>query len=207
MFPSRWNFVSYLLISRRSRIRQAKGLPHVASGLLKSDLPEFGSAFLRRCPDKRRSKEGTKLKTSRPPVVILNMAHTGLGIARNLRSQQVPVFAATGKRELVGNYTRYAKLLVSPDSAEAPEELASFLGNLAKRLAARCVLFPTRDQDVLFIERFREALAEHYLMALPAPGVLTRLLDKVEMAEAASKVGVPLPRTRLVKNRCELRQV
>src|SRR5262249_34955872 len=144
-------------------------------------------AFFKRCPDKRRTQEGIRLKTSRPPVVILNMAHTGLGIARNLRSQDVPIFAATAKRDLVGNYTRYAKLLLSPDSAEAPEELASFLCNLAKQLAAKCVLFPTRDQDVLFIERFRESLKEHYLMPVPAAGVLTRLLDKVEMAEAARK--------------------
>ena len=146
------------------------------------------------------------MNTSRPPVVILNMAHTGLGIARNLRAQDVPVYAVTAKRALAGNYTRYAKLLLSPDSAEAPEELASFLCNLAKRLAAKPVLFSTRDQDVLFIERFREVLKEYFLMPIPAAGVLTRLLDKVEMAEAAKTVGVPLPRTRLLKSRHELEQ-
>lgn len=146
------------------------------------------------------------MNTSRPPVVILNMAHTGLGIARNLQSQGVPIYAATAKRRLAGNYTRYAQLLLSPDSAEAPEELAAFLCSLAKRLAAKCVLFPTRDQDVLFIERHREVLKEHFLMSIPAPGVLIRLLDKVAMAEAARSVGVPLPRTRLLKSRGEAEQ-
>ena len=126
-----------------------------------------------------------QMRSSKPAVVILNMSYTGVAIARNLRHQHVPILGVTAKRDIFGNHTRCAEVLFAPDSAEAPEELASFLVQLAKRFSSRPVLFATRDQDVSFIEHFRQVLERFYLLPIPAPGVLNRLLDKWETASAA----------------------
>lgn len=136
-----------------------------------------------------------QMRSSKPAVVILNMSYTGVAIARNLRHQHVPILGVTAKRDIFGNHTRCAEVLFAPDSAEAPEELASFLVQLAKRFSSRPVLFATRDQDVSFIEHFRQVLERFYLLPIPAPGVLNRLLDKWETASAAKAAGIPVPQT------------
>lgn len=130
------------------------------------------------------------------PVVILNMAYTGVGIARNLRPLGIPVFGVTGRPGIVGNSTRMAEILFAPDSAEAPRELCKFLTELSAQFAAKPVLFATRDQDVLFCEEYRAELESHYLLPMPAKGVVGVLLDKCLMTRQAEQVGIPVPLTR-----------
>ena len=89
----------------------------------------------------------------------MNLFYTGLGIARSLGERGIPVFGLTAKRGIYGNYTRYATPVVSPDSREEPEALLSFLLKTGERFTRPALLFPTRDDDVLFLDRFRKELA------------------------------------------------
>lgn len=143
------------------------------------------------------------MPATKPSIVILNMAYTGLGIARNLRKENAEVFGVTSKTDLPGNRTRFARILQAPDSAENPADLSTFLIDLAAS-AKRPVLFGTRDQDVHFIEQFRDVLEPYYRLPIPAAGVLSRLLDKWETAQLAKAVNIPVPLTYQVRSLAEL---
>ena len=70
----------------------------------------------------------------RVPAVVMNLYYTGLGIARSLGEQGVPVIGLTAHRGVYGNFTRYAKTLRSPDSRSEPGRLLEFLCDLGRSL-------------------------------------------------------------------------
>src|SRR5215831_7785516 len=92
----------------------------------------------------------------RTPAVVMNMYYTGLGIARSLGEHGVPVIGLTTQRRIYGNFTRYAKRVLCPDSRSEPERLLEFLIAMGREIDQRMVIFPTRDDDVLFLDRYRE---------------------------------------------------
>jgi predicted ATP-grasp superfamily ATP-dependent carboligase len=124
----------------------------------------------------------------------MNMFYTGLGIARSLGMRGIPVVGLSAHRGCYGNFTRYANVLSCPDSRKQPEALLEFLLQLGKTMVNRAIIFPTRDDDVLFLERFRDQLRSRFLLVLPETPALTACLNKWETYRWAEAAGVPGPR-------------
>jgi D-aspartate ligase len=141
-----------------------------------------------------------------PPVVILNMFYSGLGIARDLAGRGVRVIGLSADHKVYGNSTRLCEVRFAPNSQENPEELAEFLLRSNNDLWG-AVIFPTRDADVLFLERFRSELEPRYRLAIPPSRCLRRTINKYELALAAREAGVPVPRTIQVSSAEELIRV
>jgi D-aspartate ligase len=140
-----------------------------------------------------------------PPVVILNLFYSGLGIARSLAGRGIRVVGLSAHRHIYGNFTRYCEVRFSPNSQEEPEQLAEFLLRIAPDLRG-AIIFPTRDADVLFLDRFRSELEEYYRLAIPPRTVLTRVIDKAALVDAAIRAGVPVPRTAVVRDGVQLQR-
>ena len=145
-----------------------------------------------------RSLSGFTLSSGRelvrPVAVVMNMFYTGLGIARSLGEQGIPVIGLSAHR-IYGNHTRYAKVRSCPDSREDPNALLSFLNLLAGEIGSRSIIFPTRDDDVVFLDRFREELSPHFISVIPSPGAVHSCLDKWETYLSAQKADIPAPRS------------
>src|SRR5271166_1799032 len=141
-----------------------------------------------------------------PPVLILNLFHSGLAIARDLAGRDVRVIGLSADRSIYGNFTRFCEVRFVPNSQEQPERLAEVLLGLTSELSGS-VIFPTRDADVLFLDRYREELSEHYRLAIPPHDCLLRVMDKHALASIAEKSGTPVPRTARVSCATELRRV
>ena len=92
----------------------------------------------------------------------MNMYYTGLGIARSLGSQSIPVIGLSAEGGVYGNFTRYARVLRSPDSRACPDALLEYLIRLGQKLGSPSVIFPTRDDDVVFLDRYREELRPYF---------------------------------------------
>jgi D-aspartate ligase len=137
----------------------------------------------------------------------MNMFYTGLGIARSLGERGIPVIGVTAQRPLYGNASRYAKCLQCPDSRSEPEQLRDFLIQLGRTLPGRAVIFPTRDHDVVFLDRFRTELEPYYVVTTPPRDSLAICLDKWETWRAAERAGVPSPTCRVVDDIEQLRAV
>jgi D-aspartate ligase len=138
-----------------------------------------------------------------PAAVVMNMFYTGLGIARSLGERGIPVIGLSA-HNIYGNYTRHANVRRAPDSREDPEALLEFLLRLAREIGSRSVLFPTRDDDLLFLDRFRQELTAGYIPVLPQPGALHACLDKWQTYVSACNAGVSVPQTWKIESREQL---
>jgi predicted ATP-grasp superfamily ATP-dependent carboligase len=140
------------------------------------------------------------------PVIILNLFYTGVGIARDLAGLGVHVVGLSAHPKIYGNFTRFCEVRRAPNSAEQPEALAEFLLRAAGELRG-AVIFPTRDLDVLFLDRHRNRLEPYYRLAVPARDCLLRVLNKHALVEAAREAGVAVPRTLALRSGEELARV
>ncbi len=130
----------------------------------------------------------------------MNMFYTGLGIARSLGQRGIRVIGLSAHSGIYGNYTRYADVRFCPDSRENPDQLLEYLVRLGDELGGKSLLYPTRDDDVLFLERFRSRLNSHFTLVIPSAPALDACLDKWETYLAARKAGVPVPRSWKIEN-------
>ena len=140
------------------------------------------------------------VKNMKNPVTILNMHFTGLGIARNLAGLNIPVYGLSHRREFPGNYSRYCKFQLCPDSSKEPEKLLQFLIDFAKEIQLKSIIFPTRDHDVVFLDKFRSYLEEYFILPLPDSHILDQVLNKDKLRESASSIGLITPKSLQIKN-------
>ena len=149
--------------------------------------------------------QSSAASTSAVPAVVMNMYYTGLGIARSLGERGVPVIGLSATRGVYGNFTRYARIIRCGDSREEPELLLRQLLELSRTLGQRAVLFPTRDHDLVFLERFRAELEPHYSLVMPSSAALERCLNKWETYVVARATGISTPRSWIAESLEEVR--
>jgi predicted ATP-grasp superfamily ATP-dependent carboligase len=147
------------------------------------------------------------MRDIKPVAVVMNMYYTGLGIARSLGEHGVPVVGLSASGTCYGNFTRYARTVRCPDSRSQPEQLLDFLLQLGPTLGAKSVLFPTRDDDVIFLDRFRDQLEPWFRLVLPSQTALRWCLDKWESFLAAKRAGVRTPQCWLISNQRDLGRI
>lgn len=142
-----------------------------------------------------------------PPAIVMNMFYTGLGIARSLGERGIPVVGLSAQRGLYGNFTRYADVRRSPDSRKQPAELFEFLMKLGQESAGPQIIFPTRDDDVVFLDSYRQQLSRHFVLAIPSHAVIKACLDKWETHQWAERAGIAAPRAWMIHDAEELPRV
>jgi D-aspartate ligase len=140
-----------------------------------------------------------------PVAVVLNLFYSGLAIARSLGSRGISVIGLTAQRGVYGNFSRYVSAIRCADSHLEPEALFAQLIELGQSLPERGVLFPTRDHDLVFLERYRSELERHFHLVMPRSEALERTLDKWETYLCARRAGVPTPRSWLIRAAEDLR--
>jgi predicted ATP-grasp superfamily ATP-dependent carboligase len=140
-----------------------------------------------------------------PPVVILNMFYSGLAIARQLHGKGMRVIGLSADRAIYGNFTRLCEVRRAPNSKDDPQGLREFLLQAADLQGA--IIFPTRDADVIFLDRFRSDLEPRYRLAIPPAECLRRTIDKHQLARIALDAGIAVPRTLQLDSAAELDRV
>lgn len=143
----------------------------------------------------------------RPTAVVMNLYYTGLGIARSLGRRGVRVIGLSAQRRVYGNFTRHATVMFAPDSRYEPEALLEYLLKLGEQLGGQSVIFPTRDDDVLFLDRFRSQLERWFLPVAPNQAAVRTCLSKWDTYQLALEAGIPVPKTLVIENEPELHRV
>jgi D-aspartate ligase len=150
-------------------------------------------------------RQGQRSAGKLPPVLIMNMFYSGLAIARDLAGTGIKVIGLSADRNAYGNFTRFCEVRQTHDSQSEPEQLAKYLQSVAGELEG-AVIFPTRDADVVFLDRYREQL-KSYRTSIPPRDSLPRVLDKASLVEAAEIAGVPAPMTMVVRSQTDVEKV
>jgi predicted ATP-grasp superfamily ATP-dependent carboligase len=141
-----------------------------------------------------------------PPIIVLNLFYTGLGIARNLYPYGLRVIGLSAHGEAYGRFSRYCEVRSAPNSHEQPEALKKYLLGMSPELNG-AVIFPTRDADVIFMDTYREELGKHFRLAIPSHDSLSKVMDKAALIETAIHAGTSVPRTLVVSEAGQIPQV
>lgn len=146
-------------------------------------------------------------RSLRPTAYVLNLYGTGLGIARNLGRHGISVVGVSSQTQTPGAPSRYSRHLVGPDSETEPDRLLAFLRDQTDEATSPAVLFPSRDHDIFFVERFRDRLAERFVFSQPSGEALDRIMDKDRLAAHARSVGIGSPRSWKVRSEVDLERI
>lgn len=138
---------------------------------------------------------------------VLNLSSNGLGVVRNLGREGIPTFGVDFESKAPGLKSRYCKPLVAPHPVTQPGAALKFLLIQGGGLAEKAILYPTSDEYVGFVSRFRTQLERHFLFAMPSEGVIECILNKRKQYELAEKIGVPCPETHYPENEEQVREI
>src|SRR5690349_25151777 len=98
-----------------------------------------------------------------PPVFVMNTYYTGIGIGRNLRGRGVDVYGLSSEADAPGVRSRFFKAIYTvPNGRDEPEALCERLVELRRHHQVAPVIFPTRDFDVLFLQKYQQSLSSLY---------------------------------------------
>ena len=132
---------------------------------------------------------------NRPGAVILGGSFNGLGAARNLTKNGVPVYIVdTGL--CVTQFSRHVRRFFKCPLSNDDTAFVDFLLQLAEKAnLSGCVLFPSDDEGVRIFAQHRERLSEHYYVALPPWDVVKFVYDKRLTYLLAKELEIPIPET------------
>jgi predicted ATP-grasp superfamily ATP-dependent carboligase len=134
-----------------------------------------------------------------PAVVVGLDCITGLQTARILERRGVPVIGIARDPSHFACRTRVCAQTYRAETSGVA--LVEALERLAPTLPQPGVLYPCTDAAVLALSRERERVLPRYRLVLPEPDVVETLVDKVRFLELAQRIGLPIPRTFLIRDR------
>jgi predicted ATP-grasp superfamily ATP-dependent carboligase len=140
-----------------------------------------------------------------PHAVVIGLdCITGLQTARILAARKVPVIGIASDPRHFACRTRVCERRIA--AATHGPGLIEALELLAETLPAPAVLYPCTDNAVLTLSTERERILPHYRMVLPDAETVESLVDKVRFLELAKQIGLPIPRTFLIRDAAGARE-
>ena len=136
-----------------------------------------------------------------PAVVVGLDCITGLQTARILAARSIPVMGIVADRRHFCAATRAcSRLIVAPPFGPG---LVEALRRLGRSMGTPAVLFPCTDAAVHTISGARSELEPFYPIVLPDHPIVELLMDKLQFAEHAQAVGLPVPVTFALRQRAD----
>lgn len=145
---------------------------------------------------------------SKVPVgVVFTMKVQGLGIARSLAREGIPVLAVDHQKNSFGLYSKYVTPIISPNADKEEHKFIEFLLHVGKKLRNKGVLFPTHDNELLVLSKHRSVLKDYFLYPMADYEVIDSCVDKFKMYPRAEEIGIPIPRTFFPKSLKDVQEI
>ena len=147
--------------------------------------------------------------SAKKPVgaLVIGGDYQGLGIARSLGRHNVPVCVIDDEIS-IARFSRYTTHSVKVPSLREEKETAEIILDLGHRLDLRgWVVYPTRDETVAALSRYRPALAEFFRLPTPAWETVKWVWDKRNTYRLANELGLATPATWYGRSTGELPDV
>lgn len=127
---------------------------------------------------------------SLPPAFVLGLSPTGLYAIRELGTEGIPVIGV-GAEAQAGAVSRYLQeVIAEPDEDRRLEAIIRRAG----KHGSRPVLIPTSDQDLEFIFRNKQALAEAFVFqGSYSDGLAAQILTKSDFYRLCDQHGIDYP--------------
>jgi predicted ATP-grasp superfamily ATP-dependent carboligase len=137
-------------------------------------------------------------------ALVIGGQHPGLGVARSLGRRGFPVFILDDQLS-VSQFSRYvAKVIRVKDLRDERATIEALIDVGRRHRLQGWVLFPTRDEHVAAISRYRRELGEIYRVTTPDWETVKWAWDKANSYRLAETLGIPIPRTWILRDASEL---
>lgn len=131
----------------------------------------------------------------RPPIVIMGLSLTALGVIRSFGKKGIEVIGIDYKRQQISSFSKHCKSLHCPDPEISEDDLLLFMKSLGNKLNIQAVLFPTSDEFVVFVSKNRSDLNSYFKFMLPSHEIVEILNDKRKLYKIAEENGISMPKT------------
>ncbi len=138
------------------------------------------------------------------PVLILGRGITVLGAMRCLGRRGVPLYVAGSRDGVISRSRWYRPLPEEGPNEFSEQDLDSRLERLTTR---RMVLLPCSDAWVMAVSRLKPELATRFPSSVASPETVRQLVDKAFFAETLVRLGLPHPRTVVLREPASLEEV
>jgi len=136
--------------------------------------------------------------------LVLGGDYQGLGIARSLGRRGVPVCVIDDEYS-IARYSRYVTRSFRVPDLHDEQKTIDVILEFGRRLGLKgWVLYPTRDETVAAISRYRDILSEFFRVPTPAWNTVRMLWDKRNTYNLASELDIPAPRTTVFQKSHDL---
>lgn len=131
----------------------------------------------------------------RPGAVVVGGDFHGLAIVRSLGRHGVPVVVVDDEYS-IARFSKYTTRAVRAPNLRKEKETVDFLLNLGQKLDLKgWVLFPTRDEFVAALSRYKAPLSELFRVPTPEWEITKWAWNKWNTYSMAQKLDIPIPRT------------
>jgi predicted ATP-grasp superfamily ATP-dependent carboligase len=135
-------------------------------------------------------------------VVVVGAELNGLGVARSLASQRVPIIAVDTKNTRTALWSRYVRAhLIKSFTGRA---FVDDMIELGKTFDQPPILILTDEDAVHSLSEGRDALSKWFRFRLPSDDTVDMLASKARFHEFSSKHGFPVPRSVILEKRSDV---
>ena len=142
-----------------------------------------------------------------PGAVVIGGDYQGLGIVRSLGRHGVPVCVVDDEHS-IARFSRYATYSVGTASLRDQRQSVETVLDIGRRLGLKgWLLYPTRDETVAALARYRPLLTGWFRVPTPEWSTMQWVWDKRNTYRLASELGISTPRTWCPLTFSELEQL
>ena len=126
-------------------------------------------------------------------ALVIGGDYQGLGIDRSLGRRNVPVWVIDDESS-IARFSRYTTRSIAVSSLRDEKQTAETILDLGRRLDLKgWVIYPTRDETVAALSRYRPALAEFFRVPTPDWNTVKWVWDKRNTYQLANELGLATP--------------
>lgn len=140
-------------------------------------------------------------------AVVVGGDYQGLGIVRSLGRRNIPVCVIDDEHS-IARFSRYAARAVAVLRMRDEQQTVAVLLDVGRRLGLQgWMLYPTRDETVATLSRYKSILSEIFHVSAPDWETVRWAWDKRNTYRLAERLGIATPQTWYPTNVNDLDQV
>jgi D-aspartate ligase len=139
--------------------------------------------------------------------LVIGGDYQGLGIARSLGSQGIPVCVIDDEASIAG-VSRFVQDVVRVRDLRTEASLLDGLETARRRHGlSGWVLYPTREENVVAVAANRDGLQRDFRVPTPGLETIRHVWDKRETYRLAERLSIPIPRTWFPQTEHDLKAI
>jgi D-aspartate ligase len=155
----------------------------------------------------RVSTSAARVANSPVGAVVVGGDYQGLGIVRSLGRKGIPVCVIDDEHS-IARYSRYTTHAITVPNLRDERQAVDTVLEIGQRLNLEgWVLYPTREETVAALARYRSLLSPFFRVPTPEWETTQWFWDKRKTYRLAEDLGIPIPRTWYPNVPEELEQV